>query len=105
MSATPALAEFSGAVHTQQQVRASHLTIAREMIAALDTLTTPGRRHMMGKLAAMLGDEIARVGARSDGVLTRLVERLAEEGDRPWPDTDSFAAQAENLLDLLAAIG
>ena len=89
-------------------IHSRQLPVAREMIASLDTLTPAGRRHMMGKIVALLDaiviQDVCAGSGRNRHALADLVERLSWESERVWPDVPGFSRRAETLVDLLAAI-
>jgi hypothetical protein len=82
------------------------LTVIRQMLATLETLTLAGRHHVMNKVLAILSEEVERAvplaGRRSARVLQEQLELLQHETDRPAPSPSAFAESAKNLLALIS---
>ena len=84
------------------------VSVIGDMLATLDTLTTAGQHHVMGKVVAVVRDQVLRAGplvSRPDrDVLAGLVEDLEHESDRLSPDPSVFRPRAARLIKLLAVV-
>lgn len=85
------------------------LSVIREMLGTLDTLTIAGQHHDIDKVIAFVGGQVQRartqVSGRNRTTLMDLMTQLRNESDRLFPDSTRFAQRAENLISLLVAIG
>jgi hypothetical protein len=79
-----------------------------DMVATLDTLTRAGQHHVMGKVVAVVRDQVRWAGPlvsrRERDILSRLVEDMEHESDRVSPDLSVFTPRAEKLIELLALV-
>ena len=78
------------------------------MVATLDTLTRAGQQHVIGKVVAVVRDQVRRaaplVSRREREILAGLVADMARESDRLSPDLSVFTPRAEKLIELLALV-
>jgi hypothetical protein len=85
----------------------NQLRVIQEMLADLEEQTAVGRRHTMEKVIGVLRDQIGRrlfrTGPRNGRMLSHLVDQLAHEASRPWPELREFRDRAEPLVALLMA--
>jgi len=75
----------------------SQLGIVAEMLQALETQTTAGQRHTMGKVVGILSPHVGR-RASVRLRMARTVEELAHEARRIVPDAPIFRHYAEELV-------
>jgi hypothetical protein len=84
------------------------VSVLGDMVATLDTLTTAGQQHIIGKVLAVVRDQVQRaaplVTRREREILAGLVEEMAHESDRVSPDLSVFTPRAERLFGLLALV-
>src|SRR5580698_1076653 len=84
------------------------VSVLGDMVATLDTLTTAGQQHVIGKVVAVVRDQVQRaaplVSRREREILAGLVEDMAHESDRVSPDLSVFTPRAERLIELLALV-
>lgn len=84
------------------------VSVVREMLSVLNTLTAAGQRHTIGKIMALLEESAAAIaqrhGGRNGHALTELTVVLRQLGGHLLPDVTIFNRQAENLLTLLVAL-
>lgn len=84
------------------------VSVLGDMVATLDTLTTAGQQHIIGKVVAVVRDQVRRaaplVSRREREMLAGLVEEMARESDRVSPDLSVFTPRAERLIGLLALV-
>lgn|SRR5665213_841596 len=84
------------------------VAVIGDMLATLETLTTAGQHHLMGKVVAVVRDQVLRAAtlvSRPDrATLARLVEDLERESDRRSPDLSVFTPRAERLIKILAVV-
>jgi hypothetical protein len=84
------------------------VSVLGDMVATLDTLTTAGQQHVIGKVLAVVRDQVQRaaplVTRREREILAGLVEEMAHESDRVSPDLSVFTPRAERLFGLLALV-
>lgn len=84
------------------------LSVIREMLGTLDTLTIAGQHHLMDKVIDFVEGQVRnaapRLSARNRAVLMDLMTQLRNESDHLFPDSAQFAQSAENLVSLLVAI-
>jgi len=84
------------------------LTVVREMLLMLDSLTIAGQRHLMEKVVRFVQDQLPRLGTslgrRNLGGIETIVKQLERESDRLVPDVSAFSRGAEALLALLVAL-
>lgn len=84
------------------------VSVLGDMVATLDTLTTAGQHHVIGKVVAVVRDQVRRaaplVSRREREMLAGLVEEMARESDRVSPDLAVFTPRAERLIGLLALV-
>ena len=84
------------------------LSVIREMLVMLDSLTIAGQRHLMEKVVRFVDDQVPRlsasVGRRNHSAVETILEALRHESDRLVPDVAVFSRGAESLLALLAAL-
>ena len=85
------------------------LSVIREMVGTLDTLTIAGQRHVMDKVVAFVDEQVRhatpRVSKRNRATLGEVMTQLRSESDRVFPDSARFAQRAESLIRLLGSIG
>lgn len=95
-------------VRTEPERKQVPLTVIREMLLMLDSLTIAGQRHLMEKVVRFVEDQLPRIGAslgrRNLGAIETLVNQLRRESDRLVPDVAAFSRGAETLLALLVAL-
>jgi hypothetical protein len=81
------------------------LATIRQMLAALETVTTAGQSHLMSKLIAIIDGEVSRAlgrgGPRNDAMLREQLALLKREADRPAPSVPAFVDRAEGLIALV----
>jgi hypothetical protein len=79
-----------------------------DMVATLGTLTTAGQQHVIGKVLAVVRDQVRRaaplVSRREREILAGLVQEMEHESDRVSPDLSVFTPRAERLFGLLALV-
>ncbi len=84
------------------------LTVIREMLLMLDSLTIAGQRHLMEKVVHFVEGRLPGVttslGRRNAGAIEAIVTQLRRESDRLVPDVTAFSRGAETLLALLVAL-
>jgi len=84
------------------------VSVLGDMVATLDTLTRAGQQHVIGKVVAVVRDQVRRAGPlvsrREREILAGLVEDMAHESDRLSPDLSVFTPRAERLIELLALV-
>jgi hypothetical protein len=84
------------------------VSVLGDMVATLDTLTTAGQQHVIGKVLAVVRDQVQRaaplVSRREREILAGLVEEMAHESDRMSPDLAVFTPRAERLFGLLSLV-
>ncbi|HTB60747.1 MAG TPA: hypothetical protein VLC06_22910 [Polyangia bacterium] len=84
------------------------VSVLGDMVATLDTLTTAGQHHIIGKVLAVVRDQVRRaaplVSRREREMLAGLVEEMARESGRVSPDLAVFTPRAERLIGLLALV-
>ena len=84
------------------------VSVLGDMVATLDTLTRAGQQHIIGKVVAVVRDQVRRaaplVSRRERETLAGLVEEMARESDRVSPDLSVFTPRAERLFGLLALV-
>jgi hypothetical protein len=84
------------------------VSVLGDMVATLDTLTTAGQHHVIGKVVAVVRDQVQRaaplVNRREREILAGLVEEMEQESDRVSPDLSVFTPRAERLIELLALV-
>jgi len=89
--------------------RAWQLTVVREMLATLETLTAAGQQHIMEKIAVVVRDQVRRAApylSRHDQErMGRQLDELVGEADRFSPDATLFTRRAEAVLESLARVG
>ena len=92
----------------EQAVLSRQLSVIPEMLATLDTLTTAGQHHTIGKVVMFIQDQvrhaIPRLGRRNRATLAELMERLERESERQLPDLASVSRHATSLMTLIAAV-
>jgi hypothetical protein len=92
----------------EQAVRSRQLSVIPEMLATLDTLTTAGQHHTIGKVVAFIQEQvrhaIPRVSRRNQATLSELMEHLKQESERLFPDPASVSRHATILMTLIAAV-
>jgi hypothetical protein len=102
MEATPSTSE-SQIPHRPSL--AEELTTIRQMLAALDTVTTAGQHHLMAKVLAFVEGQVDRViqrpGPCNGHMLLEQLALLRHESDRQLPSASAFGERAESLLALL----
>jgi hypothetical protein len=98
--------------HRRQGERAlleGQLSVIREMLGMLDTITIAGQRHLMEKVVTFVEPHaraaVIRPSARRRDMLFELVVQLRKESERLVPDSARFTAHAENLIALLGVVG
>ena len=86
--------------------RAWQLTVVREMLATIETLTAAGQQHIMEKIVVVVREQARRAAPfmiRTDQErLSRLLEELGGEADRFSPNHAAFTRRTEALLESLA---
>ena len=84
------------------------VSVLGDMVATLDTLTTAGQHHVIGKVVAVVRDQVQRaaplVTRREREILTGLVEEMERQSDRVSPDLSVFTPRAERLFGLLSLV-
>ncbi|HVV53651.1 MAG TPA: hypothetical protein VHO06_28605 [Polyangia bacterium] len=84
------------------------LPIIAEMVSDIETLTLPGQRRMMAKVAQLISDRVRdlspAIGARNEQILSEMTARLSRESERICPDVQAFNRGAEGLLALLRSL-
>ena len=97
--------------HQRTDDRASlswQVSVLGDMVATLDTLTTAGQHHVIGKVVAVVRDQVQRaaplVSRREREILAGLVEEMEQASDRVSPDLSVFTPRAERLIELLALV-
>ena len=79
-----------------------------DMVATLETLTTAGQHHVIGKVVAVVRDQVQRaaplVSRREREILAGLVQEMEQQSDRVSPDLSVFTPRAERLIGLLALV-
>lgn len=84
------------------------LSVIREMLVMLDSLTIAGQRHLMEKVVHFVEEQVPRlavsVSRRNHAAVSTILEGLRRESDRLVPDVAAFSRGAESLLALLAAL-
>jgi hypothetical protein len=84
------------------------VSVLGDMVATLETLTTAGQHHIIGKVVAVVRDQVRRasplVSRREREMLAGLVEEMARESVRVSPDLSVFTPRAERLIGLLALV-
>jgi hypothetical protein len=84
------------------------LSVIREMLVMLDSLTIAGQRHLMEKVVHFVEEQIPRlataVSRRNHAAVATILDGLRHESDRLVPDVAAFSQGAESLLALLAAL-
>jgi hypothetical protein len=82
------------------------VSVIGDMLATLDTLTTAGQHHVMGKVVAVVREQVRRasplVSWPEREMLAGLVEDLEHESDRRSPDLAVFMPRAEKIIKVLA---
>jgi hypothetical protein len=85
------------------------LSVIREMLASLDTLTIAGQRHVMEKVVTFVDERVRaaplRVGHRDRTALLKLLTDARTESQRRASDPSSFKRHTESLIALLGAVG
>jgi hypothetical protein len=81
----------------------TQLGIVAEMLAALETQTTAGQRHTMGKVVGILAPHVGR-RASVRLRMARTIDELAHEAGRLVPDAPLFRHHAELVVFALRAI-
>ena len=65
------------------------VSVLGDMVATLDTLTAAGQQHVMGKVLAVVRDQVQRaapmVSRREREILAGLVQEMEHESDRVSP--------------------
>ena len=83
------------------------LEVVRDLLAALDSATIAGQRHLMERIIGLVGPDVARVTGqltdRRRTIIARSLDELAREAARLVPDAGAFRRQAEVLMDVLSA--
>jgi hypothetical protein len=84
------------------------LSVVREMLTTLETLTIPGRHYVMQKVVGFAQDQAtrasSRVSRRNRQALADSIELLKRESSRPLPDSVGFSEHADSLIALLASV-
>lgn len=84
------------------------LTVIREMLLMLDSLTIAGQRHLMEKVVRFAEEQLPRitsgVGRRNLSAVETIVNQLRRESERMVPNVVAFSRGAESLLALLVAL-
>lgn len=84
------------------------VSVLGDMVATLGTLTTAGQHHVIGKVVAVVRDQVRRaaplVTRREREILAGLVTEMERESDRVSPDLAVFTPRAERLIGLLALV-
>ena len=84
------------------------LSVIREMLVMLDSLTIAGQRHLMEKVVHFVEEQVPRLAAsvsrRNHAAVATILEELHRESERLVPDVAAFSRGAESLLALLAAL-
>lgn len=92
----------------EPQPRHVPLTVIREMLLMLDSLTIAGQRHLMEKVVRFVEEQLpharSRLSRRNLSALDAIVGQLRHESDRLVPDVAVFSRGAHTLLALLVAL-
>lgn len=84
------------------------LTVIREMLLMLDSLTIAGQRHLMEKVVRFVEQQLPRarscLSRRNHGAVESIVKQLRFESERVVPDVCAFSRGAQSLLALLVAL-
>jgi hypothetical protein len=84
------------------------LTVIREMLLMLDSLTIAGQRHIMEKVVRFVEEQLPRarssLSRRNLGAIEAIMKQLRHESDRLVPDVSVFSRGAQSLLALLVAL-
>jgi hypothetical protein len=93
----------------ERALRLRQLSVVREMLGTLDTLTIAGQHYDIDKVIAFVDGQVRgaarRVSERNRATLMDLMTQLRDESVHRFPDSTRFAQRAENLISLLVAIG
>ena len=84
----------------------AEVSVVREMVSTLETLTIAGQRHTMSKLVAFIRDRLAAGlpdAPRSRSVFADQLATLNRESERPLPNVDTFHVRVDSLLALVSA--
>lgn len=84
------------------------LTVIREMLLMLDSLTIAGQRHLMEKVVRFVEEQLPRARSsltrRNLGAIESTVQQLRRESERVVPNVCAFSRGAQSLLALLVAL-
>ena len=85
-----------------------HLDVIAPMLGDLETATSGGRRYVMGKLLAQLGEAASAAGPGLPDLRRRTIRNtltlLAHEADRLLPDAEAFARGARLITSELIRV-
>ena len=108
MVATEVVYDRRPPVRAEPEHKPVPLTVIREKLLMLDSLTIAGQRHLMEKVVRFVADQLPRMGAsvgrRNLSGIEAIVKQLQRESDRLMPDVSAFSRGAEALLALLVAL-
>lgn len=97
-----AAVDIDRAISAAVQMR---LTVAREIVSTMHTLTFAGRHFAMQRVVSLFNDDVRRhVGAALGQARERGVawlEQLQQEVAQAVPDSDAFRRTAESLMDAI----
>ena len=106
VSIAPLLQEY-GPRREDRSLLRRQLRIVQEMIDEMEPRTVAGQKYTMEKVLAFLRPQIGRgalsLTTRNQWELSRLVDQLEREVQRPIPDAHLFGDHAEALVALLLA--
>jgi hypothetical protein len=79
--------------------------VIREMLSSLETLTAAGQSHSIGKILAFIRARLREsdplLGRSNRETVGDLLDQLAHEAGRPWPNLGDVRKRTECLLALL----
>jgi len=108
MVATEVVRERLPTAESEPPVPRLPLSVIREMLVMLDSLTIAGQRHLMEKVVHFVEEQVPRLSAsvsrRNHAAVGTILDGLRRESDRLVPDVAVFSQGAESLLALLAAL-
>ena len=86
---------------------ATQVSVVRQMLPTLQTLTAAGQQNIMSKIVTFTRDQAERarhgLSARNRRMLAELLGHLTHESERLSPGILAFSRRAESLLALIAA--
>ena len=92
----------------RQPLLSPELSVVREMLGNIETLTAAGQRHTMAKVVGFIGQQATscsqKLTPHNRSMLGQLLGQLTRESERLSPDARSFGGHAEALVGLLASV-